>query len=386
MRLAGSLTAAMIARTRGQVSTRPRPVCRRRDRAAGVVLSLLVSVVALQVAFHYPLAAVFPQARDVEYGKKLTRLRKVAAARPPDRPLVVAFGSSLTAMGFCPETLPGQTGTGPGRPLCYNFAMNSSGVVVQLLCLRRLLAEGIRPDLVLIEFSPYFLHLPHNLVNDGEFIPPARARQGDFAVLDRYHPAPARFRADWRGCQLFPWVSYRNNLQLWAAPDAVSKARRVDHLWRHTDRWGWEFLPEAIARLGCYYLYPEPCQFLRDYWYKMTGEPTHPGMEAAFCELVDLCNLEGLRHVVVWVPESSFIRTSYHPDGTWRVAAFIERLRTTHRAEVVDARDWLTDPEFMDGHHPNPAGAHAYTTRLDREVLWKYVPRPPGKGSDGPIP
>ena len=77
---------------------------------------------------------------------------------------------------------------------------------------------------------------------------------------------------------------------------------------------------------------------------------------------------------MVWVPESSFLRTSYHPDGARRIGAVVERLRTAHRAEVVDARDWLADPEFVEGLHANPAGAHAYTTRLDREVLRRIFP------------
>src|SRR5436305_1630330 len=81
-----------------------------------------------------------------------------------------------------------------------------------------------------------------------------RAQWADIATLDRYHPEPARVRADLRQQRLLPWWSYRNNLQQWADPDSVPKARRLDYLWRHTDRWGWEFLPEMIAFHGLYYL------------------------------------------------------------------------------------------------------------------------------------
>jgi hypothetical protein len=40
---------------------------------------------------------------------------------------------------------------------------------------------------------------------------------------------------------------------------------------------------------------------------------------------------------------------------------------------VVDARRWLADEEFEDGHHPLLAGQRAFTDRLYREVLVALV-------------
>jgi hypothetical protein len=334
------------------------------------VLWSAVGLVALQFAFHSPFAALFPQARDVEYGKKLARLKQVAAAKPPDRPLVVALGSSVTAMSFCPAALPDR----PGRPVCYNFAINSCGVVVQNLCLRRLLAEGLRPDVVLIEFGPYFLHRPNNLVNDGEFIPPGRTERADLAVLDRYRPKPGTLRSDLRERDVLPWWGYRNNLQQWLDPETVPKAKRTDHLWRHTDRWGWEVLPEMVAAPSSFYLHPGPTRFLREFWQKLTAAGPDPQMAAAYCELADLCAREGIRPVVVISPECSFFRASYDPDGAKRLAALVERLRSVLGVVIVDARDWLADPEFVEGLHATPAGAHTFTTRLDGEVLRRLFP------------
>ena len=40
---------------------------------------------------------------------------------------------------------------------------------------------------------------------------------------------------------------------------------------------------------------------------------------------------------------------------------------------IVDARAWLPDDDFMDGHHTTKHGAEAFTQRLERDVLRPLV-------------
>lgn len=343
---------------------------RTRRQAPLALLAFAAVLVLFQVAFHYPIAQWFPHVRDVEYGKKIARLKQIAAEKSPDRPLVVAFGSSLTAMGFCPAAI--NDSSEPARPVCYNFAINSCGVVVQLLCLQRILDQGLRPDLVLIELSPYFLTREKNLVNDGEFLPPGRVVPCDFRVLDRYRPHPARFRTEWGERQCLPWWSYRNTIQQWADPKSTPPARRIDHIWSRTDDWGWEYWPESVATHAGYHHHEDACGYLRSMWRTLTAEPHDAQMEAAVHEIVHLCRAHGIRPVVVLVPESSFLRESYDPAGRRRFDEVVNRLKHDRGAEIVDARDWLDDPQFIEGLHPNPAGSHAYTVRLGREALRKH--------------
>lgn len=338
---------------------------RPRRQAPLALFAFALTFVLIQIAFHYPVARWFPQVRDVEYGKKITRLRTIAAEKPPDRPLVVAFGSSLTAMGFCPGAIADSE---PGSPVCYNFAINSCGVVVQLMCINRLLEEGIRPDVALIELSPYFLTREKNLVNDGEFLPADRVQARDFQILDRYRPEPDQFRTEWARQQCLPWWSHRRTLQNWVAPQSVPRSRRIDNLWSRTDLWGWEHMPELIEIHALYYLYPGPCRALREYWRMLTAAPFDPQMAAAVQEIVGVCRKNGIRPVLLLVPESSLLRESHDPEGKRRFEDYVTRLKN-QGADVVDARDWLTDPEFIEGLHPNPGGSHAYTSRLNREFL-----------------
>src|SRR5262245_6336129 len=94
----------------------PRPAARRpgprkRQRAALTLLSFAIGFVALQVPFHYPLAKLYPQVRDSHLGRKLAQVRSIQNGKPGDRPLVIATGSSLTELAFCPAVMPGQDGS-----------------------------------------------------------------------------------------------------------------------------------------------------------------------------------------------------------------------------------------------------------------------------------
>ena len=65
---------------------------------------------------------------------------------------------------------------------------------------------------------------------------------------------------------------------------------------------------------------------------------------------------------LVLMPESRAFRGLYGPGAD-------DRLRAVLPAGVVDAREWLPDDAFNDGHHMLARGAEAFTDRLGREVV-----------------
>src|SRR5215218_299696 len=77
-------------------------------------------------------------------------------ARPePGRLTLIALGSSRTMSAFHPPTAAAGVTAATGRPcLAFNTALPGSGPLAQLLHLRRLMACGIRPDLVVVEITP----------------------------------------------------------------------------------------------------------------------------------------------------------------------------------------------------------------------------------------
>src|SRR5205807_28516 len=79
------------------------------------------------------------------------------------------------------------------------------GMVVQLLCLRRLLAEGIRPDLVLVEAHPWFLYRGYNTHVNKHYLAVQRVREEDLEVLGRYDPEADEVRKEGRRHAWLPW-------------------------------------------------------------------------------------------------------------------------------------------------------------------------------------
>jgi hypothetical protein len=52
----------------------------------------------------------------------------------------------------------------------------------------------------------------------------------------------------------------------------------------------------------------------------------------------------------------------------------VRRLARELSVPLVDARTWIDDDGFSDGHHALPSGADQYTERFAREVLGRYRP------------
>lgn len=342
----------------------------RSKNAATAIVWFALALVGLQLAFHFPLAQAFPQIHDIHFGKKLNRLRTIAAlAREHRRPLVLATGSSLTEFGVCPTVMPGHYD--PQQPLCFNFGMVSQGPVAQLVNLKRILADGIRPDMVLAEIAPFLLYMPQNIVQNGEYLPPVQIERGDFETLERYHPAPNALADHWRTFQFAPWWSYRRNLHLWAYPDELPRAMSRHQI--HTDDWGW-LIPPAGFQNWVGYDRDGGGERLHRHYSTIYALPPDPRFQAAYLELAETCRKYNIRCVMVAPPECSYIRTSYAHNRSHHFGQLLDRLQNEAGAILVDARDWVPDHEFWDGTHLLPQGTIRYSWRLDLEVIRRHCP------------
>src|SRR5947209_3513628 len=122
---------------------------RRRARQAvlaGLALFALVQVALAPLFLHRGLCL-----RDPAYGHKVRRLKERLAGEP--RPLlVVGIGSSRTLFGLRGEVAQPWLSEQMGRPVVlFNMGLTGAGPITNLLNLRRLLNEGVRPDLVVLE-------------------------------------------------------------------------------------------------------------------------------------------------------------------------------------------------------------------------------------------
>src|SRR5262249_18232439 len=143
------------ARREARPAMRPRP---RRARLSGR-LSLVTALACFavgQVGFTAMIGTRYPEIQDPEYGTRLRNLRTRLAEGGWAQPDVLAMGSSRIAVGFRPGVLTPVGDSGSPR-LVFNFGLCYSGPLLELMCLHRLLADGIRPCFILLELWPPML-------------------------------------------------------------------------------------------------------------------------------------------------------------------------------------------------------------------------------------
>src|SRR5262249_30328490 len=97
-----------------------------------------------------------------------------------------------------------------------------------------------------------------------------------------------------------------------------------------------------------------------------TSRPGGPAVRA-LRELLAMTREEAIPTRLLLMPESAAFRGLYPR----RYAARLDALLAELAAEVPvdDARTWVPDDGFRDGHHLNRTGAATFTDRLLREVI-----------------
>lgn len=324
----------------------------------------LLTFAVLQLTAGVIIDRWWPGVRHPEYGRKLTLLRAQAAVHQGE-PLLLALGTSRTAFGFCAAANGDETGWQ------FNFGLTGIGPVQELICFRRLLAEGLRPVRLLIEIHPAFLHQTSNWC-EARAIDVRKLDASDLAVVVRYAFEPAELIWRWTVCRLSPWYSYRTELLDRLAPAWTDKAhRRDEQMLADTDSYGWSRYPVRPAddaernRLGrfCAGLYTAP---LSDF--EVSDLPRR-----AIAEMIDLCRREQIDAALVLMPEGERFGELYTPQAQQRLDAYLSRLRETDGTPIFDCRRWCGDEQFCDGQHLLPEGAAAFTARLRQRDLAPWL-------------
>ena len=295
--------------------------------------------------------------------RKWPKLRQLVA-EDPDRPLLLMLGSSRTYWAFRAGDLDGMPDS-DGRPLrVYNFGIPATGPIYALLYLRDLLAEGIRPRFLLIEFNPMVLAATRRpgLNEEGmmavECIPARRLLQW----LPYFH-RPGKQVCHWLAARIAPWSTFRYHIafELKCLTGKLSRPTYEavdDGGWRIPVWKGW-LASERWSRLLQHWVgyYPVLSN------YQLDNKPIQ-----ALHELLDLCRREKIRSALVVMPESSFLRSWYSDNGKKTIHGLLDELSRTYGVAIVDANRWLADDDFEDSLHALPHGAEVFTSRLRAEL------------------
>jgi hypothetical protein len=280
---------------------------------------------------------------------------------------IMMLGTSRAAYGLKAGELEAQLAGELDRPLVvFNFGIPAAGPFSQLLSLHRLLEEGIRPSLLLLEVLPPLLQAQDPVPAEARWLPARRLRLSEIALLEQLDFPTAELRCDWWRGLLAPWHTHRFALVSRLAPAWLPWSLREE--WADgQDDCGWTEpigpakTPEGrrrdleIARLQYAAMFAG---------YKLGGPSAR-----AQQELLEVCRREGIPAALVLMPEGSLFR-SWYPPGAWdQVESFLQRLRREYGIPIINAREWMDDDDFSDSHHLTVHGASRFTERLGREAL-----------------
>jgi hypothetical protein len=306
------------------------------------------------------------------------------APRAPRGPDVVFLGSSRfiplradeAAALLCRET----PAAGPVE--VYNAAVPGGDPIAEDFVLERLLRQGSRPRLAVVEVSPdtvnhynqwFNLH-PHrqitwretpryfcDICRAGEFKKLAQAR---LVPLYAHRRGLLRQLAGAVACCAPPAESASADVSGGAAPSLPSDG--------HVP---WDSLlqvhspplspAEAEHRRA---MAANAAARFRDY---RPGGTTAAALE----RLLQRCRRHGIDVVLIGAPGDSSFRRLYTPERDAGYRAYIGRLTQTYGCRFIDYRGAVPDQLFGDLYHLNGEGAHYMTRRLTREVLSPWLQR-----------
>jgi hypothetical protein len=338
----------------------------------------------MQLALSVAMDTVHPEWRDPEFGNKLASLQSLRADNPA-RPQVLILGSSRALLGFHPEVLAGGRMAEGRGPLVFNFAMTGSGPVQELLCLRRLLAEGVSPQWIFVEVLPPLLHL-ESISGRETFAEVFRLSWRDLSFLRGYCDQPTELYRQWFETRLTPCFTHRFCLlcryaPLWLALDPKCSG------WSGGTRFGWlpyghgSVTPEQ-SRRGAVRAHEEYYATLQKF--QIGRRPAR-----AVRELIGLCRANHIPVTLFLMPEGSEFRSWYPRKALSLLTSYLAGLSRCQGVPVVDTRTWMADSDFVDSHHLLPGAADVFTRRFEREVLapiladhrFEDFPYEPSKGT-----
>jgi Protein of unknown function (DUF1574) len=309
--------------------------------------------------------------RDASYADRAALLtRQIAAAKDTKPAVVVMVGTSRTGHGFHARQMQELWTDAADSPVvAFNFGIAGSGPIMQQIYVRRLLHGGVKPDLVILEVLPSAFTEREDTPIEYWLMDPARMSPEEMEILSNYGIASASCEKRWREIYLNPWTELRYQLLNCIRPSLLPKDLLIK--WNsRTDAWGW--FPVEIPILT-----KEAADGLLDRAYQEHGRGLPFLMLGrhsvqALIDTLELCRAEGIRTVVIHLPEGPSFRAWYPSGKKQAIADAFARIVGEHGAHWIDATEWLPDSCFFDGHHLLKHGAVLFTDRLTSECRERF--------------
>jgi hypothetical protein len=221
--------------------------------------------------------------------------------------------------------------------------------------------------LLLIEVLPPMLaDGPDGPIEQG-FLTGERLTGDEVRTVERFGFRPDAVRPKWRESVYAPGYSLRCQVMGRVAPSWLPWQHRYD--WgRKTDAFGWATPPRqevtADERTEL------EAKTHAEYATTLAGLEAEGRPLAALRRIVEVCRERAIPVAVILMPEGGNFRAMY-PTG---LDAKIDAALSTLGVPVIDARGWLADADFYDGHHPFTRGAERFTDELANRVPGRGTP------------
>jgi hypothetical protein len=349
-------------------------------RAAAALAWMAFTFAGLQIGYQVVVDAWFPRLYDREADYRYRELTSLVKAEA-QRPLLVVLGSSRTSMSFHPQAVGPLTSGAEPEPIAYNFSHLGASSGWSCIQLQRLIASGLKPKWVVVEVvTPNLCHDANNVVAENGVL-------FEIPQLLRYVSARTFFR-NFLVRRLIPWHRNRTDLLLAVAPgwvdDEASAIRKIEF-----EPLGWD--DRFAKRLRIPDDLPRYFQQSKEiYETHLRSFHINERLARPLDDIAALCRREGVEVAFVMTPESSEFRSWYGPGAEEKIVQFRNDFEQRTGHTIIDARAWLPDDAFYDGHHVLHAGADMFTQRLAEDVLRPLVngtrPKVPAVLTSRPAP
>lgn len=341
-----------------------------------IVLWSLVCFAVSQLVLSVYLDIRRPEIRDPVYGLRLRSLQ-ARLAESPKAPLLLVLGSSRVKYSVWPGAMDIRTRTGE-VPIIYNFGIDAMGPIRSLMYLRRLLAEGIHPDWLLVEIWP-LLFTEANIFQEARQVPiEDDVHWRDVPLVCRYFHNDLMVMHQGLRSNLLPISAFRSPLIdasvrfLLPRQQADDMGRRL-HDWLPSDSGGWFPMPE-VWKLNTPQRQRGIERTAADMKTLMDPLVMDPHSIAAVNELLHDCRQHGIQVALVLLPEHSLCRSWYSPQARAVFAEYLKQVLQQHRVPIADTRTWVPDEDFADDYvHMQCKGVPRFSERLGREVVQPVV-------------
>lgn len=308
-----------------------------------------------------------PNGFEQNYWRKWRKFQRFAAEER-ERPLAVMLGSSRAAALFKAGLMDGRLAPNGQHWRAYNFGVPATGPMREWMHLRDMIDQGIKPRLIIVEYLPPLLNEAHTgLYTEENWVMPEWTTVHQYFRFRPYLARPMRKASEWVEARMAPWAVYRLCLHSWLRL-RMGWANQDNLVIDNYDRWGCRvheaFTPQKRAVF---------IAAAHDYIPSLQHFRLAKGLCRVWHDMLSYCQREGIAVVLFVPPESNEFRSWYPASCLTKVEGLLTELHQTYGVQVIDARKWLNDNEFVDGHHANAKGSLKFTVRMLRE-LRAYLP------------